>query len=123
VAAPTDSRVRPGSQRGPRVAMTRLGVLQRRSSHSPPAVVTPSPALAAPEPAAQPANNRELLPGKTVTLIPASTGPSSGTDEADAASPEEGREKERGGGKCRGGGRGPGIGIAAAPRPDFRVSY
>jgi hypothetical protein len=34
------------------------------------AVATPSPAPAAAEPAAHPANNRELLPGKTVTLIP-----------------------------------------------------
>lgn len=80
------------------------------------------------EPAAQPAgtaltsdNPRELLPGKTVTIIPASTGPSPGSGTADEAAPERGGIMVvRGGGTCRGRGRGPGIGIATAPRPDFR---
>jgi len=85
-----------------------------------------APVLAAPEPVAQPAstastpdNGRELLPGKTVTLIPASSGPSTGSDIADEPLPPEGRTiVARGGGTCRGRGRGPGIG--ATPRPDFR---
>ena len=80
------------------------------------------------EPAAQPAatgltsdNPRELLPGTTVTIIPASTGPSPGSGTADEAPPERGGIMVvRGGGTCRGRGRGPGIGIATAPRPDFR---
>lgn len=80
------------------------------------------------QPAAQPAataltsdNPRELLPGTTVTIIPASTGPSPGSGTADEAPPERGGIMVvRGGGTCRGRGRGPGIGIATAPRPDFR---
>ncbi|MDQ3223879.1 MAG: hypothetical protein M3Q75_10485 [Gemmatimonadota bacterium] len=79
--------------------------------------VTPPVALAPPAPA----NDRELLPGKTVTLIPASTGSSAGPDETEALPEGRGRPMVvRGGGRCRGGGRGPGIGIAGAPRPDFR---
>lgn len=84
-------------------------------------------AVPAPEPAAQPAaevpiptNDRELLPGTTVTLIPASTGPSAGPDDPAELPAVHGRTVvTRGGGKCRGGGRGPGI--ARAPRPDFRA--
>jgi hypothetical protein len=91
-------------------------------------VAAPAPVLAVPEPVAQPAstaatpaNDRELLPGKTVTVIPASSGPSAGSDRADELPPAEGRTMvARGGGTCRGRGRGPGIGIAGAPRPDFR---
>lgn len=95
------------------------------------AVAAPLATLAAgsaPIPAAEPAgtaltsdNPRELLPGKTVTMIPASTGPSPGSGTADEAPPERGGIMVvRGGGTCRGRGRGPGIGIATAPRPDFR---
>jgi hypothetical protein len=88
---------------------------------------TPSPVPAASQPVAQPvstaatpANDRELLPGKTVTLIPASAGPSPGPDTAGELPPARGRTMVvgGGGGTCRGRGRGPGIG--AAPRPDFR---
>jgi hypothetical protein len=87
-----------------------------------------APVLAAAEPVAQPAttastsdNDRELLPGKTVTVIPVSSGPSPGSDRADEFPPAQGRTMvARGGGTCRGRGRGPGIGIATAPRPDFR---
>lgn len=87
-----------------------------------------APVLAVPEPVAQPAstaatpaNDRELLPGKTVTVVPASSGPSAGSDRADDLPPAEGRTMvARGGGTCRGRGRGPGIGMAPAPRPDFR---
>jgi hypothetical protein len=89
-------------------------------------VWVPAPVLATPQPVAQPAstaatpdNSRELLPGKTVTLIPASSGPSVGSDRTDELPEVRGRTMvARGGGTCRGGGRGPGVG--AAPRPDFR---
>jgi hypothetical protein len=92
------------------------------------AVAAPAPVLAAPEPVAQPAsmaatpdNGRELLPGKTVTVIPASSGPSAGSDGTDELPAVRGRTMvAHGGGTCRGRGRGPGIGIAPAPRPDFR---
>ena len=75
-----------------------------------------------PVPIAPAANDgRELLPGKTVTLIPASSGPSISPDDADAYPATHGRViVSRGGGNCGGRGRRPGIGIAAAPRPDFR---
>jgi hypothetical protein len=91
-------------------------------------VWVPAPVLATPQPVAQPAsmapapepnNDRELLPGKTVTLIPASSGPSTGPDQTDGLPEVRGRTVvARGGGTCRGRGRGPGVG--AAPRPDFR---
>ena len=88
---------------------------------------------AVPVPAAEPvappvsstptaANDRELLPGKTVTLIPVSSGPSASPDETGELPAVRGRAVVGyGGGRCRGGGRGPGIGIATAPRPDFRL--
>ena len=88
-------------------------------------VATPAPVLAVPTPVAQPgspsepANDRELLPGKTVTVIPASSGPSAGSDGTDEVPAIKGRPMRGGGGTCRGRGRGPG-GIAGVPRPDFR---
>ena len=89
-------------------------------------VTVPAPVLAVPEPVAQPAstaatpaNDRELLPGKTATVIPASSGPSAGSDGTDELPATRGRTMVGHGGRgCRG--RGPGIGIAGAPRPDFR---
>ena len=91
----------------------------RRSRPLQPKVVLA--AVTAPLAASTSANDRELLPGKTVTVIPASSGPSTGSDRAGELPPAEGRTMvARGGGTCRGRGRGPGIGIAAAPRPDFR---
>ena len=96
-----------------------------RSSYLEPKVVlaaVSAPAPVAAEPVAQPAtpaNDRELLPGKTVTVIPASSGPSTGPDQTDDLPAAHGRTMVvRGGGTCRGRGRGPGI--AGAPRPDFR---
>ena len=83
---------------------------------------TPSPVLPVSEPAVQPvvalpANDRELLPGKTVTLIPVSSGPSAGPDETDELPTARGRTMgRRGGGKCGGRGRGPDITSA----PDFQ---
>jgi hypothetical protein len=85
-----------------------------------------APVLAVPEPAAHPtstaatpADDRELLPGKTVTVIPASNTPSTGSDGPDELPAARGRTMvAHGGGGCRGRGRGPGT--ANAPRPDFR---
>jgi hypothetical protein len=85
-----------------------------------------APVLAAAEPVVEPAatevtpaNDRELLPGKTVTVIPASSGSPAGSDEVDEPPRDQGRPMVvRGGGTCRGRGRGPGI--IGAPRPDFR---
>ncbi|HEX6434165.1 MAG TPA: hypothetical protein VFZ87_07970 [Gemmatimonadales bacterium] len=71
-------------------------------------------------PVSAPASDRELPPGKTVTIIPASSGPSTGSDGVDDLPPSEGRPIVRGGGTCRGRGRGPGIGIATRPRPGLR---
>jgi hypothetical protein len=109
---------------------------QRTSRRPIPVVAKPAPAAVAASPAvvlasypiAEPANtapeaanDRELLPGKTVTLIPASSGPSTTPEWTDEGPAGRGRTLGvRGGGKCPGRGRGPGIGIATAPRPDFR---
>jgi hypothetical protein len=84
------------------------------------AAAAPIPAVPQPvaQPASTPANDRELLPGKTVTVIPASSTPSTGSDTANEPPPEGRTMVARGGGTCRGRGRGPGI--AGAPRPDFR---
>ena len=104
----------------------------RRSSPQEPTIrlaAVAAPILAAPEPVVQPVtapaplNDRELLPGKTITVIPASSGPSTGADETDELPAARGRTMVTGGGgtcRGRGRGRGPGIGIATAPRPDFR---
>lgn len=95
-----------------------------------PAAVAPAPALALPaadsvaqpaNTASEPANDRELLPGKTVAVIPASSGPSTGSDWTDELPRARGGTMVvGGGGRCPRRGRGPGIGIAGAPRPDFR---
>jgi hypothetical protein len=91
-------------------------------------VWAPGPLTAAPRPVVQPAtpeasseNSRELLPGKTVTLIPASSGPAVETDRAGDL-PEISRPTMivRGGGTCGGRGRAPGIGKPGSPAPDFR---
>jgi len=100
----------------------RIQATVRRAS-----MTTTLPVAVHAEPIAQPIstppvseNSRELLPGKTVTVIPASNGPSPATDTGDDLPREGSRTIVRaGGGRC-GGGRGHGPGIAAAPRPDFR---
>lgn len=107
----------------PRVPVRRSRPLEPTVIHA--VLVEPAPSLAAAEPVAQPAstpaNDRELLPGKTVTLIPTSSGPSTGRDESDELPAARGRSMVAGGGgRCPRRGRGPGIGIAGAPRPDFR---
>ena len=91
-------------------------------SSQPQPVAAPAPTpVPAPTPAT-PISDRELLPGKTVTLIPVSSGPSVGTDPTGDLPADRGHTMvaHGGGGRCRGGGRGPGIGMAPAPRPDFR---
>ena len=111
----------------------------RRSSaqHPSSVVAKPAPAAAAAAPAvvlashpvaqpasavSEPVNDRELPPGKTVTVIPASSGPSTGSDWTDELPTAKGGGTMviGGGGRCPRRGRGPGIGIAGAPRPDFR---
>jgi hypothetical protein len=112
------------SARQSRLTSRRSGFIRTKPA---PAAVAAEPAIllaASPpvtQPASEPANDRELPPGKTVTLIPMSSGPSTATDTTDDLPPGKGRSIVIGsGGTCRGRGRGPGIGIARAPRPDFR---
>jgi hypothetical protein len=94
-----------------------------------PAVLTPAPAPAQPEPAAVAASAPEaadphwLAPGKSVTIIPASSGPSTPGDWTDEgpAGRERGVSVGGGGGhgggcKPRGTGRMPGRGLPAAFR-------
>jgi hypothetical protein len=86
----------------------------------------PAPLRTAPEPVAQPAStapspadDRELLPGKTVTVIPASSGPSVTVDHSGDIPARTGHTLVgHGGGSCGGRGRGPGGN--PAPHPDFR---
>jgi len=77
-------------------------------------MVTPTPATAAqPEPSptpAEPLSDRELLPGKTITLIPASSGPSTAVDPGE----DVGLTMIRQGHRCPP--AQPGIGITR-PRP------
>jgi hypothetical protein len=61
-------------------------------------------------------NDRELPPGKTITIIPASSGPSSAAEPTDEFPTIERRGGVIRGGRCPPRGR-PGIGIAARPRP------
>jgi hypothetical protein len=80
---------------------------------SPPAV---SEALADPAPLDDAASGgRELAPGRTVTIIPVSSGPSVEADEGDSWAPSEPSRGVLvgGGGTCRRRGGAGGIGIAA----------
>jgi hypothetical protein len=109
------SRARASSARRP---ITRIPV----TTISPPAELrTATQTIVEPTraPTAAP-NDRELLPGKTVTLIPASSGPSTETGWSDDFPVERGRAVVSRGGQCGDRGRRPGIGIATRPRPDFR---
>jgi hypothetical protein len=94
------------------------------ASNSAPAVVPVVQATYVVEPLSTPGdplNDRELPPGKTVTLVPASSGPSTAIDPSDEIPAVRiGSYGGRAGGRCGPRGRRPGIGIAAAPRPDFR---
>jgi hypothetical protein len=115
--APTH-RTRPKPQPAP---SPKAEVERETGARSPAELVMP-PAVAVTEAPAEPApvedaaaGGRELAPGKTVTIIPVSSGPSVEADEGDAwvpSGPSRGI-MVGGGGRCprRGGGRG--IGIAA----------
>jgi hypothetical protein len=75
-----------------------------------------SEALAEPAPVDEAASGgRELAPGRTVTIVPVSTGPSVAADEGDSWLPSEPSRGVLvgGGGTCRRRGGGGGIGIAA----------
>lgn len=109
-------RARPSSRA---VVPTIVPAVLRATSAATLPIVKPS--SEAPAEVEAPANDRELPPGKTVTIIPASTGPSVGSEGVEDLPPDTRRPMVvRGGGTCRGRGRGPGIGIAAVPRPRLR---
>ena len=116
------ARQAPRSSREPKIILAAVAApLSALGPGSAPALAVPEPAVQPASTASTPANDRELLPGKTVTVIPASSTPSTGSDGTDELPATRGRTKvAHGGGGCRGRGRGPGIGIANAPRPDFR---
>jgi hypothetical protein len=140
-ASPVElGRLRPLHQTSlPAARVTRSAPARRHKPHAPKVMTavlsaTAAPTLAVPRPVTEPAqaapeaiDDRELLPGKTVTVIPASSGPST-TPEAPGDLPAirgtggsgmgGGEGSGMGGGGCRG--RGPGIGIAGAPSPAFR---
>jgi hypothetical protein len=131
VASPVETqRIRPQlkatlhSPTAARMALQRLSPSQPKPKLADEWV--PAPVLAAPQPVVQPAttaptpaNDRELLPGKTVSVIPASSGPPTDTDGTDQLPATQGNTRvAHGGGRCGGRGRGPGP--SAAPRPDFR---
>ena len=132
IASPLELRNLRTSQKSRRTQRTRPapGTADRQVLPAPapkPAAATPAATLipaaepfVVPASASEPVNDRELPPGKTVTIIPASSGPSTGPDGVDELPSSPGRPMVRSGGTCRGRGRGPGIGIATAPRPDFR---
>jgi hypothetical protein len=123
---PSQRTARPASARRsssvePNLVLAAAAPLAARGAGSAPVLAVPEPAAQPVSPASDQRNDRELLPGKTVTLIPASSGPSTAPEWTDELPPADGGTMVvRGGGRCRPPGRGPGIGIAAAPRPDFR---
>jgi hypothetical protein len=80
---------------------------------TPPLTVGP-PTSVAPEPV----SDRELPPGRSVTVIPASSGPSAAPDYIDEFPPTRSGTIVRGGGRCPPRNR-PGIGIATRPRPSL----
>jgi len=93
-------------------------VLKSTVSPAAPVVAAPQPAASQPAtPVALPTDSHELPPGKTITIIPASTSSSGGSDPA--AEPSTGRGQMGGmiggghGGRC--GGRGRGIGGGGVP--------
>ena len=109
----TPRRIRPAE---PKI----VPALFKLAPAAPPTAMPVSDAAASPA-ASEPVNDRELPPGKTITIIPASSGPSTSSDAIDELPPDGGRTLVvRGGGTCRGGDGGPGIGIAAVPRPRWR---
>jgi hypothetical protein len=126
IASPVElGQLRP-QQTARRVHRRRLPAPRQRLavSHSAPAVTPVVKATHVVEPRNtqnDPINHRELPPGKTITLIPASSGPSTAIEPSDEVPTVRiGSHGGRAGGRCGPRGRRPGIGIGAAPRPDFR---
>ena len=78
------------------------------ATHTPVAAPAPAPE-ARPTPVEEPRNDRELLPGRTVTIIPVGSGPSTATDPGE----DVGMTMIRQGHRCPP--AGPGIGIATRP--------
>ena len=68
--------------------------------------------------AEEPLSERELPPGKTITLIPASSGPSTGPNYTDEFYSGRSGTAVRVGARCPPRNR-PGIGIATRPRPSL----
>ena len=92
-----------------------------KSTVAPAAPVAAVPELTAPQPATPvslPSDPHELPPGKTITIIPASTASSGGSDpaaEPRTATGEMGGMIGGHGGRCGGRGRGRGIGGGGVP--------
>jgi hypothetical protein len=115
VASPVElGRVQPSSSRVHPNRQSHKPTRVRKTPPVPPAAPTPEPAITAipavmkpisspvaPAPEPQPGMGHELAPGETVTVIPASSGPS--TDAGDGV---EGHERPAGGGVFIGGGHG-----------------
>lgn len=95
-------------------------VLKSTVSPAAPVAAAPEPTVSQPAtPVALPTDSHELPPGKTITIIPTSTGSSGGSDPA--AEPSTARGEMGGmiggghGGRCGGRGRGRGIGGGGVP--------
>lgn len=120
VASPVEVQRVNRQRRTVRLPQIRQPTVRHATFAAPAPVLATGPVAQPVTPAPISASDRELLPGKTVTLIPVSTGPSAGPDDTAELPTVRGRTMVgHGGGRCRGGGRGPGI--ARAPRPDFRA--
>lgn len=94
-------------------------VLKSTVTPAAPVAAVSEPAASAPAPLALPTDSHELPPGKTVTIIPASSGPSGGSEPADEPSVARGQMGGTigggHGGRCGGRGRGRGIGGGVPP--------
>jgi hypothetical protein len=114
---PTETHAVRSTRRAPRPAPApRPGPIEPE-----PVIETVVPAPAPVSSPSEPASDRELPPGETVTLIPAGSGPSTAVDETDELPRVRGRPMVvRGGGTCPPRGRGPGIGITVLPHPRLR---
>jgi hypothetical protein len=87
-----------------------------RAAPAPAPVLRTTDAVAQPASIAEAINDRELPPGKTITIIPVSSGPSGAAEPTDEIPMIE-RQGMRGG-RCPPRRR-PGIGIAVRPRPNL----
>jgi hypothetical protein len=107
--------------RHPRPKPAPSAVAESAPAPTPEPVTVPAVSEALSEPATTDevfAGGRELAPGRTVTVIPASSGPSVEADPGDSWLPSGGSRGVLvgGGGTCRRRGEGGGIGIAARIR-------